>query len=236
MKCSKMLALGLLAVCAATTAGASASIETSAGSKSLLFAFSGLSDLGVSSFTGNSLDLSIGNQTTDLRAAGIGARKYINDGTAIRPTVTFGISSSKDKSQDSDRSDAKLSVMAIGVSCALEKHKDVGVSSLSPYLGVGAGLDIISGSFEPSLADNPPDGTRTKAKASATSFGLFGAAGFEWGFTEGATLGGEYRLGLGMTSGKQEDEIEGEGTVTNSETSSLGLGFDTASVFFSVKM
>ena len=206
------LAASLLLIAAASQA---APVDTKAGTKAMVFQFSGLSNLGVSGYQG-----------------GIGMRYYLNDGMALRPGVDFNFGNSSTKG-GAGFTDDKANDLGFGLSLALEKHMK-GPENISPYMGLGAGFSMSSTSDQPTVPDPTPAGTHTKHTVSSTGFNLFGMLGFEWGFAENMTLGGEYRLGFGYASGKVEDEYIGAATVKSDETSGFGLGVSTASVYLSV--
>ncbi len=192
-----------------------AEVNTSAGDKALVFQFSGLSALGLSGYNG-----------------GVGARYYLSDGMAIRPGLDIGVSSMETKGV-AGFSDEKDSRTSLGLSVALEKHL-TGPTAISPYIGAGLGFGMSSVVEEPSVPSSPASGTILKTTDSSTNFGVFVLGGFEWGFTESLTLGGEYRAGLNYGSGDTETERQGAATVKTDETTSLNLGFSTASVYLSV--
>jgi opacity protein-like surface antigen len=205
-----------------------AAVETTAGTKAMVFRFSGLSNLGLSGYS-SLLDLG----DLDVPAnVGVGVRYYISDGLAIRPGLDIGMASTKTKGQGGF-TDAKTSGSVIGLSVAVEKHLP-GPASVSPYMGAGAGFMMAKVTVEPSrfLPSDPGDELKTTDKA--TMFNVFGMLGFEWGFTESLTLGGEYRLGLNSASGSTEEEMQSAPTIKSDEISGLGVGFGTASVYLSV--
>lgn len=199
-----LLVLGLMAFII-TLAGpaAAAPIETKAGTKALVFQFSGLSDLGLSGYQG-----------------GIGARYYFQDGMALRPGIDIGISSSKDKTEDPE---LKNTGTTLGLSLAVEKHL-AGAKSISPYIGAGAGFHYGKDKEEQGSAE---------ATDKLTTVNVAALAGFEWGFTESLSLGGEYSLGFATGSHKTEHKANNT-TVTTVDESGMMVGVSTASVFLSV--
>jgi opacity protein-like surface antigen len=216
----KRLLLVVLALFLVAGVVQAAEVTTTAGTKAMVFQFSGLSSLGLGPYSG-------------VGGSGIGLRYYLSEGTALRPGLTVGFGSTTTKSQVSGMSDDKATNMNFGVNVALEKHLQA-VSAISPYLGAGVGAGIFNNKHEPSVASNPPTGTATKITDKGTSFGVFGLGGFEWAWTNGLTLGGEYRFGLNFASGKSETERQGMSTVTDGDESGFNLGFSTASVYLSV--
>ena len=115
-----LLVLGLMAlVVTLVSPVVAAPIETKAGTKAMVFQFSGLSDLGLGRYSG-----------------GIGMRYYMSDDMAIRPGVQLGYSKFKDKTTDPE---AETSMMNVGANITLEKHFGGG-NSISPYVGAQAGV------------------------------------------------------------------------------------------------
>jgi opacity protein-like surface antigen len=204
-----------------------ATVTTTAGTKAMVFRFSGLSNLGLSGYSGMTF---AGNPDVPANV-GVGMRYYINDGLAVRPGLDVGMASSSEKGLGGNTDD-KTSGSVIGLSVAIEKHLP-GPTNVSPYMGAGAGFGMARATSEPSRPQQPATGTMLKQTDKATAFGVFGMLGFEWGFTESLTLGGEYRLGLNGSSGSSEREYQSSPTVKGNEISGIGIGFGTASVYLS---
>lgn len=195
---------------------AAAKVETAQGTRALVFQFSGLSSLGAGAYQG-----------------GIGMRYYMQDGLALRPGVVFDMLSSTEKAPVSGFTDDKESATVVGINLAIEKHA-AGMGSLSPYLGADAGFSMSNVKEEPSVSSSPVNGTVLKSTTKGTAFGVGLLAGFEWGFSEGVTLGAEYKLSATFGSSKEETEIKGLPTVTTDDISGSMIGFGTASFFLSV--
>jgi opacity protein-like surface antigen len=194
-----------------------AEINTTAGSKALLFGFNGLANLGLNAYNG-----------------GFGARYYISDGMAVRPGVTLGYSSATTKG-GTGFSDLVSSNSNLGLNVVVEKHLQ-GPKSISPYVGGGLGFSLNSNTTEFSLPVVPDVGDLLKQTTSGTDFRLFLVVGFEWGLTESLTLGGEYSAGLGFGSSSRESERQSEPTVKDNEISNMSLGLGVASVFLAVSI
>jgi hypothetical protein len=201
------------------TAGA-AEIATRAGTNQMLFVFSGLSSLQLAGFNG-----------------GFGLRHYLKDGVALRPGVSFGWSSTRthpdQPTGDPKPTNAREIDTSVGLELALEKHLE-GPRSISPYLGAGIFGFYVNNKTEPSVATGSPQGTVTKITTKETDGGLFGLLGFEWGWTESLTLGGETRFGLTINTGKVETEAVRTPDRLSHDRSGFDLGFRTASVFLGV--
>lgn len=214
------VAVGVFALLMFVGAAQSASINTAKGTTSLVFQWSGLSNLNVGTYKG-----------------GVGVRHYLQDGLAIRPGVQLGVSSEKDESQDPNMTDDKYSEVALGLDVVLEKHKDIGINSLSPWIGVGAGFSLFSSTDEPSVASSsPPNGTLTKTEESFFGFRAYVGAGFEASVADGVTLGANYQAGVSISSGEEKETRAGQGTNTTSKGSAFGFGFNAMSLYLSVRI
>jgi outer membrane protein W len=164
-----------------------AQVNTKAGTNALVFDFSGLTNLSLNPYNG-----------------GIGIRHYLADDLAIRPGLILGWNQTKNK--PTGGTEKKNTITDVGVNVVLEKHMS-GAKSVSPYLGAGV-------QFKYSKTKNeyaPITDSKT------TTIGVMGVAGFEWGWTESLTLGGEYSLGFNYSSTK----IVNAGDLTGME---IGLG------------
>lgn len=181
-----------------------AEVPTSAGDKAMVFMFSGLSDLHLDGYMGD---------------YGLGMRYYISDGTAIRAGLEFGSVSLKDIDSDLEGDGTSY-----GLTAMYEKHLEGMCASVVPYWGLGVGYNSWSSKVT---------GGSNWIEEKESGFGFMGAMGFEWGFTDCMTLGGEYELGLWTFSGETEEDIGGvNDTYDEYEGSFMGVG--TASVYLSV--
>ena len=177
-----------------------AEVPTDAGDKAMVFMFQGLDDLHFDGYADYSF----------------GMRYYIADGTALRGGIMFGMDSWTD-----DIFDEEGSSKVYGIEAVYEKHLEGSCASVVPYWGLG-------GQFM-STSEEYTDAVDDEYILSGSGFGVFGALGFEWGWTDCITLGGEYRLGFNSMSA----EYEYNGDSTDLGDSSMS-GFDAASVYMSV--
>jgi len=195
----KLFTVSVIAMMLISTVAMAGEVPTSAGDKAMIFMFQGLDDLHLDGYGHD---------------YGFGMRYYISDGTAIRGGILFGMNSWTD---ESGTEDWEASESSFGLEAVYEKHMEGPCASVSPFWGLG-------GNYSTWSVENDNDDSMTE-----NFYGIFGVAGFEWGFTDCITLGGEYRLGF--ESGTYEEEDDGnvidEGSVTMT-------GFGTASVFLSV--
>ena len=212
----KLFIFMVLAVMLVGMTAQAGEVMTSKGDKAMVFMFNGLDDLSLGGYGGN---------------YGIGMRYYINDGTAIRAGLQFGKQSETWESDSEGYADYEENYTVYGLNAVYEKHMEGPCSSVSPYWGVGAGFAMDSD--EEVWAINAEGDTNSETDKT-TGFAGFGVLGFEWGFSNCMTLGGEYQAGFWMWSG----ETESEGVVGRTETTDRFngsfIGFGTASVYLSV--
>jgi hypothetical protein len=184
---------------------------TDAGDMAMIFMFDGFDNLSFDSFYG-----------------GLGLRYYLGDELALRPAVYFSKYNYKLESDTEGMTDDEYSLTDIGLELAFENHFRGPAPAVSPYWGAGGYFEWMTAVDDPSV----PTGETGKTTDKGTALGLFGMLGFEWGFTDGLTLGGEYRLGFERFSG--ETEIDAARDETVGQYSDSWIGFGTASVFLSV--
>jgi len=201
----KLFTFIVLALMLVGTTAMAAEVPTSRGDKAMVFMFNGLDDLSVGGYGG---------------FYGFGARYYIADGTAIRVGLQFGKQSHTDVDWDWEDE-----YNTYGVNAVYEKHMAGPCSSVSPYWGIGASYSSVS--------DKDTDDVGDTLTYSSSGYYAFGLLGFEWGFTNCMTFGGEYGLGFTSSSSQYESVIGGS-TNTFNEHDYSGMGFATASVYLSV--
>jgi hypothetical protein len=207
----KMFTFIVLAVMLVASTALAAEVPTSRGDKAMVFMFDGLCFLSAEEYA----------------EYGVGMRYYIADGTAIRVGVQFGRSSWLDESDVSGVADSENNYSLYGLNAVYERHMGPACSSVSPYWGIGAGFAIHSDEYiVPAGVANEIQTTTYKG----TDYEVFGVMGFEWGFTDCLTLGGDYKLGF--TGGSTEREVDDD-PVDNKYSDTL-IGFGTASVYLSV--
>ena len=183
--------------------------NTKAGSAAWIFEFGGLSTLGMSGFN-------INNNFGGVLAAGW--KWYFSDDMALRALLGFSISSSgADTIPPAGHNSGTLFGIAVGV----EMHTHP-VYSTSPYFG--AQISFGTGSNDQTIKN----GTETKTSGSA--FGIGVLAGFDWYFTRGIAVGGEYMLGFSSFSGSTAVTPNGGTTTTTTDPSSTNIGISSASV------
>jgi opacity protein-like surface antigen len=229
------LAVGLVACLLVGTAVAGGTPQTSVGTKQLVFQFTGLSELGLSSYQFSSLGSIVGYVMDDydfidlydmpLYGGGIGFRYFFGEGMAVRPGVNISHASAKIDYVGTDE-DPKATINNLAFSLVIERHLPP-VHSISPYIGAGVGYDRYS------LEVEPFDTMADKGKVTFSSVDVKGVAGFQWYFTDGLSLGGEYLGAFSM--GKMQLEVTDDGhTEEAPEVSLTNFYWDAASVYLSV--
>jgi opacity protein-like surface antigen len=189
----------------------------SAGSKGMLFSFSGLANLGAGAYEG-----------------GFGAKLYISDYAAVRGMVQFALSSTKTPPNNVpagwQSADATNSDNTFGVGGAIELHFTK--SRISPYFG--AGIMFSTRSTESKTSDVAAPGvaiaqTTTKNANGSTSIGIGALLGVEYYVTNGVSLSAEYQIGFTSASDKDvEVSHPGAQTVTTKQGSATAIGIQNS--------
>lgn len=227
------LAVALIGCMLVGTAFAGGSPQTSIGTKQLVFQFHGLSHLGLSSYGFSSMreviyfasyELDEDLEDLPLYGGGIGIRYFFGEGLAIRPSINISYASAKADYEGSG-TDPKSTATDIAFSALLEKHLPA-VHSISPYLGAGLGYDRFK-------IEDEPYYDWDKASITLSALDLKGVVGFQWYFTDGMSLGGEYLGSFSMGKVTTESTDGGE-TEKGPELTFNRFYWDAASVFLSV--
>ena len=104
------------------------------------------------------------------------------------------------------------------------------IHSVAPYLGAGIGFTHAAMDYtEPEVGGSP----EWKWECSGNVIHVMGVAGFQWYFTEGISLGGEYRPGFHYETGEVTTTYGGE-EESKTEISGYALNHRTASLFLGV--
>jgi len=202
--------LGVCLIAAGALAGGTP--DTGAGAKQMVFRFSGLSNLGLSSYGG-----------------GLGLRYFFGEGLAVRPGIDFGYRKDTNDAPGSGYADGEETETELGFSVVLEKYMPP-VSSVAPYVGVGLGY------YRSTEEDKPiqPDDEEEAWKVTSSAFEVLGVAGFQWYFTDAMSLGGEYTASFYMGSEKTEYTTPGGQTDTADEQDTTEFSWYAASVYLSI--
>jgi hypothetical protein len=185
--------------------------NTKAGSAAWMFSFGGLSTLGLNTFN-------VANNFGGVAAAGW--KWYFADDMALRALLGFSTASS---GADSIGPNFHNSSTAIGIAVGVEMHTHP-VYSTSPYFG--AQISFGTGSNDQTI-NKSVDNTFTEVKTSGTAFGIGVLAGFDWYFTKGIAVGGEYMLGFSSGSSSTTRTLTSTGastTTDNPSSTSFGIG------------
>jgi opacity protein-like surface antigen len=184
----------------------------SAGSKGILFSFSGLSNLGAGSYDG-----------------GIGLKLYLSDYMAVKGMVQFALSSTKTPPNNVpagwQSADATTSDNTFGVGGAIELHFTK--SRISPY--IGAGILFGTRSTEDAAPGATLYQTTIKNANGSTSISIGALLGVEYYVTNGVSLSAEYGLGFTSTSYKDvEVSTPGIPTQTTKQGSATAIGIQNS--------
>ncbi len=210
----KKFLFGLLVL--ATVQTFSQETFVAAGSKSVLFSFSGLSDLGAGDFAG-----------------GAGVKYFLNSQSALRVGLQLTQASTTTPANPPTGgvgADGSSSKFGFGLSAALEYH--LSAKRVSPYLG--GGISFSTSSDENKGLFSGPSGspivqTTTKNASGNTTFSIFGLFGAEYFIADAVSLAAEYQLGYGMTSAKDKEvSTPGYPTVTTKGESKGSISLNSA--------
>ncbi|MFZ1947850.1 MAG: hypothetical protein WAW06_09930 [bacterium] len=184
----KKASLAVVIVCLiAGAAFAGGTPNTATCTKQLVFHFSGLSDLGLSSYRFSWLDDVFDDY--DLSdygyGGGMGFRYFFGEGMAVRPSVNLSYIK-LELPDESSYTDPEITATNYGFSVIVEKYLPP-IHSIAPYVGAGAGYDRYK--YEQSYQ---VDEVTVSADLTVNSIDLKGVVGFQWYFTEAMSLGGEY--------------------------------------------
>lgn len=172
-----------------------------AGSKAMLFTFSGLNALGANAYNG-----------------GLGAKFFVTAPIAIRASLQFMTANEKVPA-DPSGTDGSISGTTMGISAGGEYH--LTMARVSPYVGAVLGFSTTSTKNETSIV--PPATTNIVVKndlageniggiafAAGNALGIAGLAGAEFFITKELSLSAEYQLGYTLIS-----QYDQERTVAN---------------------
>jgi len=210
------LVLAVAALVLAAGPAQAASVATERGDKAIVFTFDGLSSMHTGTYEG-----------------GVGMRWYVKDDLALRPGLE--VSFDENELDPAGPAARERSDWSAGINLALEKHRRGPASSVSPYFGGLLGFSFNGGDSDES---RPGQGgvVRNETTSNSTTIGIAAILGFEWGFTEGMTLGAEYRLGAEWTTGDLETSVTTPTDTTSEDAdfSETDLGISAFSVLLSV--
>lgn len=192
--------------------------ETKSGSLAFLFTLNGLSSFGISGFPIVTFDINAGGESLRNGIINAGGGKwFFSDGMALRGLFGFRVNSKgdSDPTKQTDGS-GKTSSTIWGISIGAEIHSDA-VYSLSPYIG---GQIIFGGAS----IDNQKlvTGKIVENKETISYFGVGPFLGFDWYFTRGIAIGGEYSLAYSKQSSTvTSPDVTGTASTRDDPTSSM---------------
>ena len=202
---------------------------TAKGDKQLVFRFDGLCDMHLMPYFhagGFPMECFYDDYDDDYCyedcypcGGGLGFRYFLNDDAAVRVGVNIAIGSWEVKDS------WEQSCMEFGLSLIYEKYLPH-IHSIAPYIGAGVGFTRSSMDYEELETT-----TDYKEEVSGNIIHVMAVAGFQWYFTDGMSLGGEYRPGFTYETGEAtvtigDNEMKGEisGYALNHRAASLFLG------------
>jgi hypothetical protein len=189
--------------------------STKQGSAAWLFEFGGLGTLTMGQNSITPASNGVGAATM-----GAGFKTYLADDLALRALLGLDINSHGEEKT----APGKTSNTTFGIAVGVEMHTH-DVYSTSPYFGAQIGF----GSTSSKLTNTPTGGTTTESSQSFSTFGIGVFAGFDWYFTRGIAVGGEFGLGFNSMSGSSDN-----GTTTTDFPSASSIAIGSASVHLAV--
>lgn len=189
--------------------------STKQGSAAWLFTFGGLGTMTLSQNGITSASNGVGANTM-----GAGFKTYLADDLALRAILGLDINSHGEEKT----SPGKTSNTTFGIAVGIEMHTH-DVYSTSPYFGAQIGF----GSGSSTQTFTPTGGTTAESTSSGSTFGIGVFAGFDWYFTRGIAVGGEFGLGFNSMSGSTDN-----GTTSADLPSATSIAIGSASVHLAV--
>jgi hypothetical protein len=184
--------------------------DTKAGSAAFMFTFSGFGSFGFNGFPIENFSLTAASETLNATLFGGGGKWYFMDDIALRGL--FGVMTQSKGNVDTG---GKTSSVMYGFSGGVEKHFDA-IGSASPYIGAQISFAYASLDNQKSVNNQTIENKET-----ASTFGIGPFIGFDWYFTNGLAVGGEFMLGYSTTSTSiTAPDATGAGVTTDSPTAS----------------
>ncbi len=184
------------------------------GSKAVLFQFDGFNP---SSYNG-----------------GLGGKYFIADELAVRAGLIFASAKRTNPFQGTNGVDGEQTANQFGIFAALEKH--LSDSRISPYFG--GGFRFVTTSTERKTAEADPANQETIKNSrggelgyqGGTEIGLALLGGFEFFVVRNLSLAAEYQLFYSRTSLKDEENTQGNVTVTFKQGSTRQFGLESSGI------
>jgi hypothetical protein len=199
---------------------------TASGSAAFLFSLNGLGDFGFggpivggTALTDQQISAgqTISNTGGNAMMPGVGAKFFVSDNTALRVALAFRLyeDGKENIGNATVGGPGKVQRNTTGINFGGEYHFRP-LYSTSPYLG--ALISFVTDNFKKTYT---PDGSASMVtNLKSTSFGVGAVVGFNWFFTRGLALGGEYSLGFTSTS----SVFEFPGTTKQDEPTNTDVG------------
>jgi hypothetical protein len=217
-----ILALAVLVISVSVASADDFTTSVNAGSKAMLFEFSGLSALAANAYQG-----------------GIGGKYYLLDPLALRASLLFGFADQGTPAPAAGGSAGDANAFSIGLNAGAEYH--LLKTRVSPYVGGTLGFVSTSTSEKDAVATGVTAPTTTNAAAgqmvngvtyfSGFGFNVAAIAGVEFFIIKELSLSAEYRLGYGITAPYDEKQTTGAVTVTTKSGARQALGITSVGAF-----
>ncbi len=201
---------------------------TQTGSAAFMFSLNGLGDFGFggpivgsTALTDGQIAAGQAGQVTGGSAVmpGVGAKFFVSDNTALRVALAFRLyeDGKEEIGNSTVGGPGKVQRNTTGINFGGEYHFRP-LYSTSPYLG--ALISFVTDNFKRTFT--PTSGAQSITNLKSTSFGVGAVVGFNWFFTRGLALGGEYTLGFTSTS--SVFEFPGQTKADEPTNTDVGMG------------
>jgi outer membrane protein W len=176
-----------------------------AGSKALLFTFSGLNTVAANAYQG-----------------GLGAKYYILDPLALRASLLFSFADQATPAPAAGGTAGDANSLSWGLNIGAEYH--LLKTRVSPYVGATLGFSSTTNSSKLPVATGVTQTTTTNAPPAGFGFNIAALGGVEFFIIKELSLGAEYRLGYTVTAPYDQKATTGNTTVTTKSGGSSSIG------------
>lgn len=197
--------------------------EVYPGSKSVVFTYTPFqSDLG--GVPTGSIILPSGFDFLRVDLVGVGFKIFVSSKISLLASLGYGLNSATQEPNAPSTLKTEVTTAYWSGAIAANFHF-ASFYSIAPYVGISIHLSALAA--DATMSDPPSD---SKVEFSSTSFGTGAHFGFDWFFTEGISLGGQYSLRLNISPESEITTTSSSGTATTEKGPSLttfGTGVGT---------
>ncbi len=206
------LVLAMLIVPASIAYGDDMPTSVNAGSKALLFTFSGLNTLGANAYQG-----------------GIGGKFYLLDPLALRASLLLGIADQATPAPAAGGTAGDVNSLSIGLNAGAEYH--LLKTRVSPYVGGQIGFTSTTNASKNAVATGISQTTITNVPPAGFNFAFAALGGVEFFIIKELSLSAEYRLGYSVTAPYDQQTTTAGVTTTVKSGVAWNLGISSVGAF-----